>query len=77
LLLDQPCPTQANQLWVSDITCLPLASGAWAYLCAFQDVCTKQVVGLLPPRRHCAGASGHAQGLGYQRFAADAAGPAA
>ena len=27
------------------ITCLPLASGAWAYLCAFQDVCTKHVVG--------------------------------
>ncbi len=45
LLLDQPRPTQANQVWVSDITCLPLASGAWAYLCAFQDVCTKHVVG--------------------------------
>ena len=24
---------------------LPLASGAWAYLCAFQDACTKHVVG--------------------------------
>ena len=45
LLLDQLKPTQANRLWVSDITCLPLASGAWAYLCAFQDVCTKHVVG--------------------------------
>ena len=45
LLLDQPKPTQANRVWVSDITYLPLASGAWAYLCAFQDVCTKHVVG--------------------------------
>ncbi|MDB5236359.1 MAG: hypothetical protein JWR44_3352, partial [Hymenobacter sp.] len=31
--------------WVSDITCLPLANGSWAYLCAFQDACTKHVVG--------------------------------
>ncbi len=45
LLLDQPRPTQANRVWVSDITYLPLANGAWAYLCAFQDVCTKHVVG--------------------------------
>ncbi len=45
LLLDQPRPTQANRVWASDITYLPLASGAWVYCCAFQDVCTKQVVG--------------------------------
>ncbi|MEJ7659583.1 MAG: DDE-type integrase/transposase/recombinase [Hymenobacter sp.] len=45
LLLDQPHPTQANRVWVSDITYLPLASGQWAYLCAFQDVSTQQVVG--------------------------------
>ena len=45
LLLDQARPTQNNQVWVSDSTYLPLASGAWAYLCAFQDVCTKHVVG--------------------------------
>ena len=44
-LLDQPKPTQANQVWVSDITYLPLANGSWAYLCAFQDMCTKHVVG--------------------------------
>ena len=44
-LLDQASPTRANQLWVSDITYLPLASGAWAYLCAFQDSFTRQVVG--------------------------------
>ena len=45
LLLNQPRPTQANQVWVSDVTYLPLANGTWAYLCAFQDVCTKHVVG--------------------------------
>ena len=44
-LLDQPKPTRANQVWVSDITYLPLASGQWAYLCAFQDAYTRQVVG--------------------------------
>ena len=44
-LLDQPKPTQANRVWVSDITYLPLANGAWAYLCAFQDVASKHVVG--------------------------------
>ena len=44
-LLDQPKPTQANRVWVSDITYLPLASGSWAYLCAFQDVASKYVVG--------------------------------
>ena len=44
-LLDQPKPTKSNQVWVSDITYLPLASGQWAYLCAFQDVYSRQVVG--------------------------------
>ena len=44
-LLDQPKPTQANRVWVSDITYLPLANGAWTYLCAFQDVASKHVVG--------------------------------
>ncbi|WP_375437575.1 IS3 family transposase [uncultured Hymenobacter sp.] len=44
-LLDQPKPTQANRVWVSDITYLPLANGEWAYLCAYQDRASKQVVG--------------------------------
>jgi len=44
-LLDQPRPTQANRVWVTDITYLPLADGSWAYLCAFQDLCTQHVVG--------------------------------
>ena len=45
LLLDQLNPTLANRLSVSDITGLPLTSGVWAYLCAFQDGCTKHVMG--------------------------------
>ena len=44
-LLDQPKPTQANRVWISDTTYLPLANGDWAYLCAFQDMASKQVVG--------------------------------
>ena len=49
-LLDQPKPTQANRVWVSDITYLPLANGCWVVpgrtcLCAFQDMGTKHVVG--------------------------------
>ena len=44
-LLDQPKPTQANRVWVSDTTCLPLANGDWACLCAFQDMASKRVVG--------------------------------
>ena len=44
-LLDQPKPTQANRVWVFDSTYLPLANGDWAYLCAFQDMGTKHVVG--------------------------------
>ena len=44
-LLDQPKPTQANRFWVSDITCLPLADGNWAYQCAFQVMASKRVVG--------------------------------
>lgn len=44
-LLEQPAPTAPNQVWVSDITYLPLACGQWAYLCAFQDAFTRQVVG--------------------------------
>jgi putative transposase len=44
-LLNQPKPTQANQVWVSEITYLPLANGDWAYLCAYQDIASKQAVG--------------------------------
>ena len=49
-LLDQPKPAQVNQLWISDITYVPLANNDWvvlgkAYLCAFQDTASKQAIG--------------------------------
>ena len=44
-LLDQPKPVRANRVWVSDLTYLALANGDWAYLCAFQDMASKPVVG--------------------------------
>jgi len=43
--LDQPPPTQANRVWVSDISYLPLANCSWVNLCAFQNVASKHVVG--------------------------------
>ena len=43
-LLDQPKSTQANRVWISDITYLPPANEAWGYLWAFQDVVTKHVM---------------------------------
>ena len=44
-LFDRPAPTAADQVWVGDITYLPLQNGSWAYLAAFQDTYTKRVVG--------------------------------
>jgi len=44
-LLNRSAPTAADQVWVGDITYVPLQNGAWAYLAAFQDVYTKRVVG--------------------------------
>ena len=44
-LLERAVPTAADQVWVGDITYLPLQNGAWAYLAAFQDVYTKRMVG--------------------------------
>lgn len=35
LLLNQPPPTQNNQLWMSGITHPTLASKTWEYFCAF------------------------------------------
>ena len=74
----RPAQARPGQKVVNQcIIYLPLASGQRVYCCAFQDVCTKQVVGLVPPRRHCAGAGRHARSLGDHGLAAGAARPTA
>lgn len=45
LLLDQPPPTAPDQVWVSDITYLPLADGEWAYLASWMDLFTRRIIG--------------------------------
>lgn len=49
LLLDQAGertikPTAPNQVWVSDITYLPLKSGKWVYLVTYLDLFTRKIV---------------------------------
>lgn len=69
-LLDRLAPSGANQVWVSDITYLPLASGQWAYLCAFS--------GRLHPLGHgLASAGHHARIAGDQRLTPSAVSPSA
>ena len=45
LLLHRANPTAPDQVWVSDITYLPMKNGQWAYLAAYSDVFTRRVVG--------------------------------
>lgn len=45
LLLDRPRPTAPNQVWVSDITYIPLATGKWLYLAVWVDLWSRRVVG--------------------------------
>lgn len=44
LLLDQPAPTQPNQVWAGDITFIP-AGEKWLYLAVVIDLCSRRIVG--------------------------------
>ncbi|MBG8555044.1 IS3 family transposase [Hymenobacter guriensis] len=44
-LLGQPAPTAPDQVWVGDITYLPLGGGRWCYLATWRDACSRRVVG--------------------------------
>jgi putative transposase len=45
LLADAPPPIRVNQVWVADITYVPLHSGAFAYLALMMDLFSRRVVG--------------------------------
>lgn len=44
LLVDQPMPTQPNEVWAGDITFIP-SSGGWLYLAVIIDLCSRRIVG--------------------------------
>lgn len=45
LLLEAPSPTRLDQLWVGDITYVPLVSGAFCYLAMLMDRVSRAIVG--------------------------------
>lgn len=45
LILDKPEPGGVNQLWVGDITYVPLRGGVFCYLAALMDRCSRDIAG--------------------------------
>lgn len=44
-LLDAPPPKAANQVWLADITYIPLKTGGFAYLAIVMDLYSRRIVG--------------------------------
>lgn len=45
LLAIEPAPTMPNQIWVGDITYIPLSGSRWAYLAVWMDLFSRKIVG--------------------------------
>jgi putative transposase len=45
LLADAPPPSGINQVWVGDITYIPLRNGAFAYLASLMDLFSRRIIG--------------------------------
>ena len=45
LLLEASEPTDIDQLWVGDITYIPIIAGAFCYLATLMDRCSRKIVG--------------------------------
>lgn len=45
LLLERKPPVKPNEVWVGDITYIPLSEGRWAYLSVWMDLYSRRIVG--------------------------------
>ncbi len=45
LLLERQPPTRPDEVWVGDITYIPLSQGRWAYLSVWMDLYSRRIVG--------------------------------
>lgn len=45
LLLDRNKPQKPDEVWVGDITFIPLSGGDWCYLSVFMDLFSRRIVG--------------------------------
>lgn len=45
LLMDRPFPNTVNEVWVGDITYIPLANGRFCYLSVWMDLYSRRILG--------------------------------
>lgn len=45
LLMDREAPARPDEVWVGDITYLPVCEGRWAYLSVWMDLYSRRIVG--------------------------------